>query len=70
MIVSYFEWTQNLTSFRWKVEAVHRELRETITNAYNEVMQSSTHNKTDLRTAAYAIAIDRVATAKRMRWLS
>ncbi len=70
VIVSYFEWTQNLTSFRWKVEAVHRELRETITNAYNEVMQSSTHNKTDLRTAAYAIAIDRVATAKRMRWLS
>jgi glutamate dehydrogenase/leucine dehydrogenase len=70
VIVSYFEWTQNLTSFRWKVEAVHRELRETITRAYKEVMQASTHHKTDLRTAAYAIAINRVATAKRMRWLS
>jgi glutamate dehydrogenase (NAD(P)+) len=70
VIVSYFEWTQNLTSFRWKVEAVHRELRETITRAYKEVVQASAHHKTDLRTAAYAIAINRVAIAKRMRWLS
>jgi glutamate dehydrogenase (NAD(P)+) len=70
VIVSYFEWTQNLTSFRWKVESVHRELRDTITNAYEGVVQAAAHHKTDLRTAAYAIAIDRVATAKRMRWLS
>ncbi len=70
VIVSYFEWTQNLTSFRWKVEAVHHELRETLTRAYTEVLGASTHYKTDLRTAAYALAINRVATAKRMRWLS
>jgi glutamate dehydrogenase/leucine dehydrogenase len=70
VIVSYFEWTQNLTAFRWKVEAVHQELRETLTRAYEETLRAKVHYKTDLRTAAYAIAINRVATAKRMRWLS
>jgi glutamate dehydrogenase (NAD(P)+) len=70
VIVSYFEWTQNLTAFRWKVEAVHHELRQTLTRAYEETLRAKAHYKTDLRTAAYAIAIDRVATAKRMRWLS
>jgi glutamate dehydrogenase (NAD(P)+) len=70
VVVSYFEWTQNLTAFRWKVEAVHHELRDVLTRAYAEVLQAQAHYKTDLRTAAYAIAIDRVATAKRMRWLS
>ena len=70
VVVSYFEWTQNLTAFRWKVDAVHRELRETLIHAYDEVLRASTEYKTDLRTAAYAVAINRVATAKRMRWLS
>jgi len=70
VIVSYFEWTQNLTAFRWKVDAVHHELRETLIHAYDEVLRASDEHKTDLRTAAYAVAIDRVATAKRMRWLS
>lgn len=70
VVVSYFEWTQNLTAFRWKVEAVHHELRETLTRAYTEVIDAAAYYKTDYRTAAYAIAINRVATAKRMRWLS
>jgi glutamate dehydrogenase (NAD(P)+) len=70
VVVSYFEWTQNLTAFRWKVEAVHNELRHVLTRAYAEVLQAQTDYKTDLRTAAYAIAINRVTTAKRMRWLS
>jgi glutamate dehydrogenase (NAD(P)+) len=70
VVVSYFEWTQNLTAFRWKVEAVHHELRDVLTRAYAEVLEARKRYKTDLRTAAYAIAINRVATAKRMRWLS
>lgn len=70
VIVSYFEWTQNLTAFRWKVDAVHHELRDTLIHAYDEVLRASAEYKTDLRTAAYAVAINRVASAKRMRWLS
>ena len=70
VIVSYFEWTQNLTAFRWKVDAVHHELRATLIHAYDEVLRAAAEYKTDLRTAAYAVAINRVASAKRMRWLS
>lgn len=69
VVVSYFEWTQNLTSFRWKKEQVHRELRHTLEAAYEDIKQTSQKHQTDLRTAAFIIAIDRVATAKRMRWL-
>jgi len=69
VVVSYFEWTQNLTSFRWKVEAVHSELQHTLCNAYEAVKQTAEKYNCDLRTAAFIIAIDRVATAKRMRWL-
>lgn len=69
VVVSYFEWTQNLTAFRWKAEQVHRELHHTLETAYNDVKITAEKHKTDLRTAAFIIAIDRVATAKRMRWL-
>ena len=69
VIVSYFEWTQNLTAFRWKAEQVHRELQTTLEAAYKDVKATADKHKTDLRTAAFIIAIDRVATAKRMRWL-
>lgn len=69
VVVSYFEWTQNLTAFRWKVEAVHHELRNTLESAYEITKKTAEKYQTDLRTAAFIIAIDRVATAKRMRWL-
>jgi len=70
VIVSYFEWTQNLTEFRWSLERVHTELQETLLGAYHETLSAAERYNTDLRTAAYALAIDRVATATRMRWLS
>lgn len=69
VVVSYFEWTQNLTAFRWKAEQVHRELHHTLEAAYKDVRLTAEKHKTDLRTAAFIIAIDRVATAKRMLWL-
>lgn len=69
VVVSYFEWTQNLTAFRWKADQVHRELQNTLEAAYHDVRTTAEKHKTDLRTAAFIIAIDRVATAKRMRWL-
>lgn len=69
VIVSYFEWTQNLTEFRWKTDRVHAELEETLLRAYNDVVKSASSHNTDLRTAAYALAIDRVAQATRLRWM-
>jgi len=70
VVVSYFEWTQNLTQFRWKVERVHAELEEILLRAYSDVMQTADRHQIDLRTASYIVAIDRVAIATRARWMT
>lgn len=70
VVVSYFEWTQNLTEFRWKEDRVHEELEEILLRAYDDVIRVAAQHQADMRTAAYILAIDRVAAAARLRWLS
>jgi len=65
--VSYFEWVQNLQHFRWTAERVDEELRATMMTAYDAVSEMARTRKTDLRTAAFALAIERVAEAARLR---
>lgn len=65
--VSYFEWVQNLQQFFWDEEQVNRELEKRMTTAWHEVLEAHRERDTDLRSAAYIIAIDRVARAERMR---
>jgi glutamate dehydrogenase (NAD(P)+) len=65
--VSYFEWSQNLQQHRWTHERVNRELHAIITAAYSEVSEFARVRGTSLRTAAYAIALERVAAAERLR---
>ena len=67
--VSYFEWAQNLQQYRWDVEHVNRELQIVMTRSFNEVYQLSKSRDISLRTAAYMLAIDRVAQATRLRML-
>ncbi|HXV90902.1 MAG TPA: Glu/Leu/Phe/Val dehydrogenase dimerization domain-containing protein [Gemmatimonadales bacterium] len=65
--VSYFEWSQNLQQHRWTHERVNTELKETITRAYRDVRDLAKEKGAAFRTAAYAIAIQRVAEAERLR---
>ncbi|HEU5260841.1 MAG TPA: glutamate dehydrogenase, partial [Gemmatimonadales bacterium] len=65
--VSYYEWSQNLQQYRWTHEQVNRELRATITKAYGAVRDLAKQKGVTLRTAAYAIALQRVAEAERLR---
>jgi len=65
--VSYYEWAQNLQQYRWTHEQVNRELKATITKAYVSVRDLSQEKKTTFRTAAYGIALQRVADAERLR---
>lgn len=65
--VSYFEWSQNLQQHRWSHEQVNTELKATITRAYREVRDLARQRSVPFRTAAYAIAIGRVAEAERLR---
>jgi glutamate dehydrogenase (NAD(P)+) len=65
--VSYYEWAQNLQQYRWTHEQVNKELKATITKAYVAVRDLAKERATTFRTAAYAISLQRVAEAERLR---
>ena len=65
--VSYYEWAQNLQQYRWTHEQVNKELKATITKAYTTVRDLAKQKAVTFRTAAYAIALQRVAEAERLR---
>ncbi len=67
--VSYFEWVQGLEGESWTEEKVNRRLREKIVPAGERVAERSKADKTSLRTAAWCLAVDRVAKAIRARGL-
>jgi glutamate dehydrogenase (NAD(P)+) len=65
--VSYFEWVQNLQQFRWSEQRVTEELRQTMDAAYQALRTVREEFATDFRTAAFALAVRRVAEATRLR---
>lgn len=65
--VSYFEWTQNLSGDTWEAERVNGKLRKIMVSTCLNVWEIASKEKVDLRTAAYILAIDRVARATRLR---
>lgn len=67
--VSYFEWVQDRAFYFWSAERVDRRLRRFMVNAFHRVWEMAQRERTDLRTAAYMVAVDRVATAARARGL-
>jgi glutamate dehydrogenase (NAD(P)+) len=64
---SYFEWVQDRHGYFWTEEEVNTRLEAKMCEAFDDVLQTSLKYKTDLRTAAYIVAINRVATVTRMR---
>lgn len=67
VIVSYFEWVQNLQGEMWAEAEVNRRLESQITTAFQDVLRISTERKVSTRVAAYIKAISRVARAVAMR---
>jgi glutamate dehydrogenase (NAD(P)+) len=61
--VSYFEWAQNIQQFRWELDRVNAELEKHMRRAYASVREVARDRKTDLRTAAFVLAIQRVGRA-------
>jgi len=62
--VSYFEWVQNRQRFHWTEERVNEELERVITDAFDGLIEAyEVHDLPNLRTAAYVVALDRVANA-------
>ncbi|HXW58833.1 MAG TPA: Glu/Leu/Phe/Val dehydrogenase dimerization domain-containing protein [Solirubrobacteraceae bacterium] len=67
VIVSYFEWAQNLQHFGWDEREVNERLEERMSRAYGEVRERVRAGRTSMRTAAYELGIGRVVEAGRLR---
>jgi glutamate dehydrogenase (NAD(P)+) len=67
VVVSYFEWAQNLQHFRWDEREVNDKLGKTMRSAYREVAARAREDQVPLRLAAYELGIERVADAARTR---
>lgn len=61
--VSYFEWVQNLQGLRWTLDQVRERLAEVMTVAFAEIWALHAGEKQSMRTAAYVVAIRRLAAA-------
>ncbi len=65
--VSYFEWVQDLQELFWDEDDVNRRLEKVMVKAFADVYAKARDYQVDMRTAAYILAIDRVAIATRSR---
>jgi glutamate dehydrogenase (NAD(P)+) len=67
VVVSYFEWAQNIQEFRWEEDRVNKELEHVMKQATQDVVALAQREHITLRQAAFAIGIQRVARAIELR---
>ena len=67
VIVSYFEWVQNIQSYTWDEVKINRTLEMNMIKAFNEVWDKTKEKNSTLRMGAYMVAIDRIVKAHKMR---
>ncbi|HUE83592.1 MAG TPA: Glu/Leu/Phe/Val dehydrogenase [Pyrinomonadaceae bacterium] len=65
--VSYFEWVQDRMGYFWREDVVNQRLQDTMVASFNDLCRYADLHSVDTRTAAYMLAIDRVAYDTRMR---
>ena len=65
--VSYFEWVQNIQALTWDEEHVNDQLEKMLVRAYRDVVESMHAHRVPMRTAAFMIAIQRVAETETLR---
>ncbi len=67
VVVSYFEWSQNLNSDYWEEEKVLEKLKKTMITAFNDVYLLCESQKCRMRRSAYSLALKRILHAERLR---
>ena len=67
--VSYFEWVQDFSSFFWDEDEINVRLDRIMMNALNQIWDTADKHKISLRTATYAVACERILTARAERGL-
>jgi glutamate dehydrogenase/leucine dehydrogenase len=65
--VSYFEWVQDRYGYFWAEREVNERLEAKMCEAFDAVLKTSLRYRVDMRTAAYIVAIGRIATVTKMR---
>ncbi|MBC8090214.1 MAG: Glu/Leu/Phe/Val dehydrogenase, partial [Phycisphaerae bacterium] len=65
--VSYFEWVQDRMGYFWSEIEVNSRLTDIMTRSFQEVLTLSKQHRVNMRTAAYMLSINRVATVHRLR---
>ena len=65
--VSYFEWVQNIQQFAWDESRVRLELERIMRSSFAHLTKAAAVHRVDLRTAAFVVAIERVARATAQR---
>ena len=65
--VSYFEYVQDIQAYFWDLERINKELKRIIIEAFEDVYKISKDRAISLRTAAYIIAVSRIAKAFELR---
>jgi glutamate dehydrogenase (NAD(P)+) len=64
---SYFEWVQDRHGYFWEEWDVNERLERKMNHMFHNVLETALHYKTDMRTAAYVVAINRVAQVTKLR---
>ena len=67
VVVSWFEWSQNLTGETWPEEKVLQKLKEIMTSAFNDVHALGCEAECRMRKAAYRLGVHRILEAERLR---
>jgi glutamate dehydrogenase (NAD(P)+) len=67
VVVSYFEWVQDLQQFFWSESEVNKKLESIMQRTFARVWSESEHYQTNLRMAAYSVGVGRVAEATKTR---
>lgn len=70
VVVSYFEWIQNLQNLKWSEEEINEKLENLMVKAFNDVWDIAEKAGTSLRMGAYMVAVDRIATASKLRGMA
>jgi glutamate dehydrogenase (NAD(P)+) len=69
VVVSYFEWVQDLQSFFWSETEITNKLYHILENAWTQILSQSQKQKIPMRIAAMSVGVKRVQEAKKMRGL-
>ena len=69
VVISYFEWVQDLQFYFWKENEIQQRLKAIMTDIFSSVLSMSQEKKIDMRMAAWMIGISRIAEAQKLRGL-